>query len=340
MFGLRLNQCLIAVCLGWLAMPIVHAEMSRELDVRGELESLGASLMLTEDVGQRDAAIENALRGVPATPGGVPKLSLISSGIEFYFTSAFLGKKDAELQSHYAELTRQVDDWIAKRSQQSLPLIAKSQMMLAYAASVRGTGAGNKVDAAVWPAYEAQLNKTKDWLLAQQTVGQTSPLWYMQMMVVARLQSDSEARWKWLAEGAKQFPEYRDIYTTAIDAALPLGGGSAADIERVAQSARGYAKPEFADIVYATVWSEAVFREPSIARQVAAGSIGDWQAMKRGWDMRVARYPDNWSRNGYAAMACLLGDRASYSVQIEQLDGDIIPQAWPKAVSYRQCQSQ
>jgi hypothetical protein len=123
-------------------------------------------------------------------------------------------------------------------------------------------------------------------------------------------------------------------------AALPKWGGSPQAVEQVTRSAQGTA---YGDMVYAFVWFNAVLDCNSEFNKVmvdAARTQASWPDMKRGWEQRAQKYPDNWVYNGYAAMACLMGDKKTFQEENALMGPFIVRSAWPKGVTYEQCQTQ
>jgi hypothetical protein len=64
--------------------------------------------------------------------------------------------------------------------------------------------------------------------------------------------------------------------------------------------------------------------------------------MKRGWEQTARKYPDGWIYNGYAAMACLMGDQETFR-KASALTGPRsaeFDQGWPSGLTYEKCKAQ
>lgn len=322
-----------------LSLP-AGAKASTELDERSEVTQQSMEPIYTEDWKAFDQLADRYLKGLHTTSGGTIKLTLLFVTLENYYENEFRGKNKAQARDLQAKLESDVDAWIASNKKSPNAILAKASISLAHAGYLRGSGTIDTVDPKIWPEYKALLDKARTTLLDNRKIAQNSPIWYVQMLVIARLQSSAEDAEKWLREGAERYPAYLGIYLEAMQAALPRWGGSAQAVEKVARSAleMGAGDKEDGYRVYAYVWYNAMLFEPGLQTLLKQQSVVSWPDMKRGWEARLSKYPDNWVRNGYLASACLAGDRETFKKQTSLLEDDVIPQMWPRNISFEKCQ--
>lgn len=330
--------------------PSVQAPETRELNERQkiDLEAINILLQFTDEHETNwddyDKLIQQYTQGLPTTAAGTSKLALALATLQEQYDKNFaiMTKAPRRAKQTFAEENSRLDKWIKRRPKSATFLIAKSILARSYAWYLRGDGTIDTVNQRIWPEFNAVINNTRNFLLKNKAIGQTNPMWYVEMLFLARAVPGKPSAQDLLHEGVQRYPGFMPIYLAAMQGALPKWGGSPQAVEQVARSAQG---TEYADMVYAYVWHNAVLDCNCDLNDVmvdAARKQASWPDMKRGWKQRAQKYPDGWVYNGFAAMACLMGDQQTFRAASARMGPRIkaFEEGWPKGMTYEQCRDQ
>ncbi|MDR0480029.1 MAG: hypothetical protein LBH31_09575, partial [Burkholderiaceae bacterium] len=241
-----------------------------------------------------DKLVQGYTAGLPTTVAGTPKLFLAFDALQYYYDHscfAVLTKAPKRARQTFIKENRELDKWIKRRPESATFVVAKAILAGSYAWYLRGDGTVDTVNPRVWPEFNAVISNARNFLLKNKTVGQTSPMWYMEMLFFARVEPGNPGAPELLHEGIQRYPGFMPIYWAAMESALPKWGGSPEAVEQVARSAQG---TEYGDMVYAYVWYNAVLDcncELSKVMIDAARKQASWPDMQRGWEQRAQKYP-------------------------------------------------
>jgi hypothetical protein len=332
------------------AQPVVQVQDSTEWGERQKinLDTINYFLHFTDEGGPDwdgyDKLIQSYTTGLPTTAAGTPKLVLAFECVDDYYSKKFEVMINAPKRARqtFDKENSRLDKWIKRRPQSATFLIAKAILAQSYAWYLRGDGTIDTVNPRIWPEFNAVINGERSFLLKNKAVGQTSPMWYVAMLNLTRAVPGKPSTQELLHEGSQRYPGFMPIYGAALESALPKWGGSPQAVEQVARSAQG---TEYSDMVYAYVWHNAVLDcncNLNDAMVDAARKQASWPDMKRGWEQYAQKYPDGWVYNGYAAMACTMGDKQSFREASARMGPRIVAfeQEWPKGITYEQCMAQ
>jgi hypothetical protein len=301
------------------------------------------------DWGNYDKLIQSYTTGLPTTAAGTPKLSIAFGALSGVYDDEFsymgCGRSEClqEVREAFATENHDLDIWIKRRPQSATFVIAKAELAVEYAWHLRGSGALDTVDPQIRSEFDTVVQDARDFLLKNKAVGQTSPMWYAEMLYLAFVARDLDVGTQQLfQEGVRRYPGFMPLYYAAMVQALPRWGGSTQAVEQVARAAQG---TEYDNMAYAFVWYNAVVDchcQFNGEMQNAARTIASWPDMKRGWEQTAREYPDGWVYNGYAAMACLMGDKKTFR-KASALTGPRDAkweQGWPSGLTYEKCEAQ
>jgi hypothetical protein len=166
------------------------------------------------DWGDYDKLIQSYTAGLPTTAAGTPKLSLAFDAPHDYYDKEFsvMSKAPKKAKQTFIRRNRQLDKWIKRRPQSATFLIAKAILAGSYAWYLRGNGTIDTVDPHIWPEFNAVIGNARDFLLKNKTVGQTSPMWYVEMLLFARVASGQPDAQELLHQGVQRYPGFMTIY--------------------------------------------------------------------------------------------------------------------------------
>lgn len=149
---------------------------------------------------------------------------------------------------------------------------------------------------------------------------------YATLMRVATLQGWGAKRFgRLLAEAASKFPNHSLIYRRATVHYLPQNGGSAAEIEQLAQFAVDKSRDQDGESMYAHVYDEVMLGQGWLWSSAQTKTQMSWPKMRAGLSDIYRRFPDKWNLNRFAQHACLADDLVTLSALLAQIGSEAQP---------------
>jgi hypothetical protein len=211
--------------------------------------------------------------------------------------------------------------------------LARAQAHLARAWSYRGTCYAQCVDEAAWAPFRAHVEMARQALEEDKAIAASDPFWYQMMADIATAQQWDTARFAdFEAQALERGTGNYDTFFGLAQRHQPKWGGSAAEVEDYVRRVVEHTRATEGEGMYARLyWS-------MLGSESAERYAIDWTRMQRGIDDVLARYPDPWNLNHFAAIACRSGHMEIAAPLLARLD-PVVPDAWQSRDEYQACQA-
>ncbi|MFO1469351.1 MAG: hypothetical protein U1F35_23350 [Steroidobacteraceae bacterium] len=177
--------------------------------------------------------------------------------------------------------------------------------------------------------YRERIEQAQNLLVSSRAGSAVNPLWYEQMLVVARSLHWPAAKQRTLyAEAMTRFPGYAPLHREAMLALTPKWGGSYAKADQFINEAVGHLHGDDARGLYATLYS-IIDAQADAGFELFRQTPASWSRMKGSFEDLAARYPHSpWNQNLYASFACAAGDAAAYQAMRHTIGRMVYRMAW------------
>lgn len=218
-------------------------------------------------------------------------------------------------------LEAKMNEWLRAYPLSILPAVGLSEIQLARALSPelrKSEGAKVQED------YTERARK----ILEDVPIERRSVTLYATLMRLASLQGWGAKRFGGLLdEAATRFPNHPLIYRQAAFHYLPRNGGSAGEIEQVAQFAVDKSKDVDGMSMYAYVYDEVTLGRGGLWQSAHVKTYLSWPKMRAGLKDIYRRFPDRWNLNRFAQHACLADDLVTLADLFALIGGEAQPAA-------------
>ncbi|MES2582244.1 MAG: hypothetical protein V4627_05970 [Pseudomonadota bacterium] len=214
-----------------------------------------------------------------------------------------------------------MNDWSRAYPVSTLPTVGLSEINLARAQSpeLRWSEGAKAQD-----EYAERARKT----LEEVPFERRTVTLYATLIRIATLQGWGAKRFGvLLAEAASKFPNHSRIYRLATVHHLPKNGGSAAEIEHLAQFAVDKSRDQDGQSMYAHVYDEVMFGQGWLWDSAQMKTYLSWTKMRAGLSDIYRRFPDKWNLNRFAQHACLADDLVTLTALLAQIGSEAQPVA-------------
>jgi hypothetical protein len=264
------------------------------------------------------------------TPSGQWKLVFFHQGLA---TPMALDKDD---EAGWAELDARYVRWRDLHPASPVPRLARAHAHMQRAWAYRGTKWARDVDPAAWEPYHTQMQWARELLEADREIASVDPQWYRLMALVALHQGWPDAERDALETGILALaPTYYEAVFAAATRYEPKWGGSDAALDAFARRAVAATRATEGEGLYPRIYW-------SVHGSVDVGwmqddSRAEWAMLRRGMDDVLAKYPDEWNRQHFAAMACNSGHEADLRELMKDGFHGYVLNAWGEPRSYDFC---
>lgn len=264
------------------------------------------------------------------TPSGQWKLVFFHQGL---LRSMDLDKDD---DAGWAALDARFVRWRDLHPDSPVPRLARAHAHMRRAGTYRGSAWARDVDPAAWAPYREHMARARELLEADRDIASVDPHWYRLMALVALYQGWPDAERDALeAEILALAPTYYEAVFAAAKWHEPKWGGSDAALDAFARRAVAATRAtEGAGLYPRIYWS--------VHGSVDVGwmqddSRAEWALLRQGMDDVLAKYPDEWNRQHFAAMACNSGHEADLRELMKDGFRGYVLEAWREPRSYDFC---
>lgn len=263
------------------------------------------------------------------TESGLWMLTLFYAGLNEMFN------REVRDERYWAALESKTLGWASRYPDSPTPRIAHGIALVSHAWTFRGYGSTDQVRPEDWKPYYAYLRKAYEYLMANKQVAMADPRWYEEMLIVARADNWSYAKFNALVkEAVAKHPYFYQIYFAAIDYLSPSWHGDKEKIEKFANFAVHRTRDQDGVGMYARVYWYA--SQIQFGNRLFTDSAVVWPKMSKGIDDVLLRYPDQWNINNFAKFSCQAGDLEKTRKLIGQVVAPM-PAVWPNIAYFEKC---
>lgn len=312
-------------------MPCVQAQSSEqsELLTRESIYSQAETALLSSDFEKLESYYSLYRQRTSRTPNGRWKLQLFYDGL---FPVDYNHEKD------WTNFEAKLLQWMKKYPRSPAAHIAYSSALINRAWYVRGDGYANEVPPEAWKSFHSLVELARVSLEESKEFASNDPQWYVQMLVVARVQGWSQLEVnKLLKDAVSKEPYYQETYQTAFEYLLPKWSGSFSEAADFADDAATITSKCEGRGMYARIYWRAINLHPEFEENPFGSKIS-WEKMKAGFEDIIALYPDAWNINNYARFACLAEDKETTRTLLARIGDKPILEAWPEQTTFSNCQ--
>jgi len=210
--------------------------------------------------------------------------------------------REAQRAGCWASVEARMDRWAKSHPSSALPAIGLSEIYLERAK----TSEDREQDR---PKVEEALLERARRVLEDVPAERREAIWYSRLMQIASMQGWGPKRFgRLLEEASAKYPNHALIYRQAAFHYLPRNGGSAKELEELAQLAVGKSKDLDGMSMYAHVYDEVVLGQGRLWQTAFTKTQVSWPQMRAGLQDIYERFPDKWNLNRFAQHACLAQD--------------------------------
>lgn len=227
----------------------------------------------------------------------------------------------------WQHIEAQGEAWRQAFPASSLGAYMRSQTQLNRAMAVRGFGPAGAVQTATWASFDAFVQKATDSLRQAEGTVVQDEVWHTALLKAARHQRLETAAVRRLVEAAvARYPDYAPIYRVAAMRLGTAGGGSAEDLEWLANLALRKSSVSGSWLPYTWVYADLPWG--ALGGSLLDATAMDWKKLRAGFDEMVARYPAPSHLNNYAWFACRARDQATLAALITRLGDQLGGERW------------
>jgi len=307
----------------------MHAQAG-ELEDRMEIARQVTSLFESEKFDELDRMAEEFRTGESRTSSGLWKLTLFYTGLYVRYD----GKAD---ERYFDKVDGLYLKWMAQNPDSTVAHISYASSLVNRAWFFRGNGWARDVPKEAWKPFYEYLEKARLHLMENKQATDKDPVWFHNMLVIAKGESWPLDRFLALVEeGTAKHPYFYEIYFKAIDYLLPKWHGDKEMIEGFASAAVKRTRERDGVGIYARIYWYA--SQVQYGTSLFTNTKVVWNRMSAGIDDVLGRYPDQWNINNFAHFACLARDKDMAAALLARIDGPPIEYAWANdLINHRLC---
>ncbi|MFP8777091.1 hypothetical protein [Hydrogenophaga sp. RWCD_12] len=200
-----------------------------------------------------------------------------------------------------------VVNWDMQTPFNSAPKIASSYIKLGYAWAIRGGGYASQIDPERLRFFNRMVGEARSLLESPTFEKEKHPLWFLQMLTIANLQSwDPQSFGALFNAAVTAYPGYEFLYFKAADYYLPQWHGSKAQIRKFVDDAVTRTKATEGMTMYTRIYW---YMLSELGDKTFDAGNAEWLPMKQGFERLMQDYPNSqWNLNAFAYYACMAKD--------------------------------
>jgi hypothetical protein len=312
------SKLILAICSLILATTPARAG---ELEERDRITNFAAELFRTGQYDALDRQATQYAEDEARTSSGLWKQSVFFSGLNQVIADTNLREKSL------VEVEQKFLDWARLNPNSTTAHAGYASALITHAWFYRGEGRASSVREQDWAPFHAYIEQARGYLMEHAEDAKTDPMWYLEMIIIARAQGWSDDDLMTLvSDGLATYPYFYPIYFETIRNLLPKWGGSFEEIEAFALAAVAYTEEKEGRGMYARIyWYVSQLLR---GRNLFTRTLADWPQMSAAIDDVLARFPDQWNINNFARFACLANDQQKNRQLIALIQEPPMTEVW------------
>jgi hypothetical protein len=228
------------------------------------------------------------------------------------------------------------NEWIAQTPDQGNPYLARATIELGYAWAIRGSGYSSQISADRMAAFKQQVSRARQTLENPVFEKQKHPLWFYNMLEIAKLQAWDPKSYKTLFDAAVQaYPGYEFLYFQATEYYQPIWLGSKDELKRFVDESVERTREAEGMVMYTRLYWYMLHR---LRDKTFDPGNAQWVPMKQGFERMMRDYPSSkWNLNAFGYYACMAKDWGTFK-KLQASIGDAPAMAiWNQPSRYYTC---
>ena len=231
-----------------------------------------------------------------------------------------------------------LDRWIAAHPNSPTPYNAKARSLHYRAATFRGTSFVGEVSRSDLNEYIRLSRQAGELLIEFEDIASQGPAWFSNMASTYHaLGVEKDEYMQLIRRGLTEFPEYDQLYFSAVRYLDPRWYGSEKELEEFALWAVDQTRDTRGHELYARIyWSAGQKDQYTFYFQTRNAN---WNLMAQGMKDIVREYPTQWNINHFAWFSCYNNDHETARFFLGKIIEPIIEDAWVRRSNYDRCKS-
>lgn len=231
------------------------------------------------------------------------------------------------------------NEWIAQAPGELTPYLARAVIELGHAWAIRGNGYASQISAERMAAFKRQVARARSTLEHPVFEKQRHPLWFYNMLEIAKLQSWDPNSFKTLFDaGVQLYPGYEFLYFQATEYYQPFWLGSKDDLKRFVDESVERTRATEGMVMYTRLYWYMLHR---LRDKTFDPGHAQWAPMKQGFERLMQDYPQSkWNLNAFGYYACMARDWATFSKLQTMIDEAPAMAIWNQPSRYYTCAEQ
>lgn len=265
-----------------------------------------------------------------------------SSG--YWMLSRLYGTLEKHISFEHADekdsfwLERKTTQFLKEHPESPSAIILRAIYLEARAWNYRGGGWAKDVPPEAWKPFKEKLREADKFLLDHKDIAKTDPQWYaVRTRIQVALYDEPKDFLESYEEGLAKYPDYYQIYFSAVFGLMSKWHGNPRYIENLAQSAvENTAKTE-GNAVYTRIYwflSQNLQKHEDLFVDYNV----NWVMMTKGMQDILDAYPDQWNVQNFAYFACKKKDRQITRLLMGRITGKPHKDVWGTNKLYKRCE--
>jgi hypothetical protein len=302
-----------------------------ESGLKAVVGSCVLTLLKNKDYKNLDLMISEFREKKLRTPSGLWLQSVFYQSAQKYLDTAVEEKDFDRIDTELASWIREPRDSDAARL-----ILVDSMNKRAWL--YRGYGYSNAVPPANLAKFNAQVAKTRKYLLDNEEISTRDPKWFSEMLDVINIGENASAleHKQYFDKAVSLYPEYYPIYYEASIFYYKQWHGAAMDgFDNFLTYAVKHLPPNEAKVVYARIYLSSVCIG---CEDTTSGRwVDHWDKIAAGFDQMLVDYPEPWNLNLYGWMACSAGDKKRTLTVLRKLKRNVDFEVWQEPFTHTYC---
>jgi hypothetical protein len=178
----------------------------------------------------------------------------------------------------------------------------------------------NSVTPDGWALFEERIKRAESILTEHKESASTIPIFYTEMVTVqVALGHSQDERYSIFLEGAKRYPQFRNLSRVMLYYSGPKWGGSWAKSDAVIEWSTKNSMTEMGQITYAFLYNSIRSNIPS-GKTIYNVTAAKWPRIRQGFEDHLRRYPNSAIYDAISANACEADDKVTYLKYRKKID--------------------
>ena len=228
------------------------------------------------------------------------------------------------------------NEWIAQLPMQPNAYIARAVIELGHAWAIRGGGFASQIPDVRMKAFKQMVSRARKTLENPVFEKQKHPLWYLNMLEIAKLQSWDPQSYRVLFNAAVEaYPGYEFLYFTATHYYEPYWHGSQEELKRFVDESVERTRSTEGMVMYTRLYW---YMLGHLGDKTFEPGNAQWAPMKKGFERLMSDYPaSKWNLNAFGYYACMARDWDTFKKLAPEIGTEPAMAIWKRPSRFYTC---